>query len=93
MTKQEARSLTIAGNTRKQCWITYNGNVYDVTEFLEDHPGGDDLILNVAGGDVGTIMADPTSHAHSTSAYEMLEEFKIGELGGDEKIVDRKSVV
>ncbi|EJT47705.1 oxidoreductase [Trichosporon asahii var. asahii CBS 8904] len=74
-------------NTRKQCWITYNGNVYDVTEFLEDHPGGDDLILNVAGGDVGTIMADPTSHAHSTSAYEMLEEFKIGELGGDEKIV------
>jgi len=29
----------------KSCWVTRDGNIYDVTEFLVDHPGGDDLIL------------------------------------------------
>ena len=32
-------------------WILIRGGVYDVTEFLEDHPGGPDLILDVAGKD------------------------------------------
>lgn len=27
-------------NSRTDCWMTVRGNVYDVTEFLEHHPGG-----------------------------------------------------
>lgn len=27
-------------NSQTDCWITVRGNVYDVTEFLEQHPGG-----------------------------------------------------
>ncbi|RXK37214.1 oxidoreductase [Tremella mesenterica] len=68
-------------------WITYRGGVYDITHFLPDHPGGDDVVLKYAGTDVGGVMSDPGEHVHSRSAYEMLEEYKIGELGGDEKIV------
>ncbi len=32
-------------------------------------------------------MADEKEHVHSQSAYEMLEGFKIGTLGGSEKTV------
>ena len=26
--------------TEDSCWIVYNGNVLDVTNWLKDHPGG-----------------------------------------------------
>ncbi|RDX54718.1 oxidoreductase [Lentinus brumalis] len=69
------------------CWVTRDDKVYDVTAFLADHPGGDDLILNYAGKDLGAIMKDPAEHAHSDSAYDMLEEFVIGRLGTGEQTV------
>ena len=58
-----------------------------MTTFLPDHPGGDDILLKHAGSDVGQMMGDESEHLHSASAYEMLEEYRVGELGGDEKIV------
>lgn len=69
------------------CWVSRNGKVYDVTAFLADHPGGDDLILNHAGKDIGAVMQDPKEHDHSDSAYDMLEEYIIGRLGKGESIV------
>lgn len=65
----------------QSCWVAFKGKVYDVTAFVADHPGGDDLILNNAGTDVENIMKDKDSHNHSESAYEMLEEYVIGRLG------------
>ncbi|KAG9038297.1 hypothetical protein FRB95_002258 [Tulasnella sp. JGI-2019a] len=38
-------------NTRESCWIIVHGNVYDVTEFLDDHPGGSKIILKYGGKD------------------------------------------
>jgi 4-hydroxysphinganine ceramide fatty acyl 2-hydroxylase len=32
-------------------------------------------------------MGDEDQHVHSRSAYDMMDEYKVGELGGDEKIV------
>ncbi|KAL5682497.1 hypothetical protein ACJX0J_008882, partial [Zea mays] len=37
-------------STRKDCWIIIKDKVYDVTPYVEEHPGGD-AILNNAGGD------------------------------------------
>jgi len=65
------------------CWVSRRGKVYDITTFLKDHPGGDDVILDIAGRDVEEIMRDTTGHVHSDSAYEMLEEYVIGRLGTD----------
>ncbi len=31
-------------NTAESCWFVIRGVVYDVTKFLEDHPGGDDVL-------------------------------------------------
>lgn len=69
------------------CWVTRHGNVYNVTGFLADHPGGDDLLLRYAGKDVEEIMRDIGEHDHSESAYAMLDEFQIGVIGTDAEIV------
>ncbi|KAF9452641.1 cytochrome b2 [Macrolepiota fuliginosa MF-IS2] len=38
-------------NTSKSCWVIIQNNVYDVTEFLPEHPGGPKIILKYAGRD------------------------------------------
>ncbi|KAJ3925390.1 MAG: FMN-dependent dehydrogenase-domain-containing protein [Lentinula lateritia] len=45
-------------NGRESCWIIVHGKVYDVTEFLNDHPGGSRIILKYAGKDA-TQEYDP----------------------------------
>ena len=85
MSKQRVRIYTaedVAQHcTYDSCWISHGGKVYDVTKFLNDHPGGDDLILGYAGKDIGEVMRDPAEHEHSDSAFDMLEEFVIGRVG------------
>jgi len=61
-------------------WVMHEGKVYDVTDFVQDHPGGDDLVMRYAGKEMGAIMEDPEEHSHSESAYELLEEYLIGKL-------------
>lgn len=72
--------------TKKSCYVTIDEKVYDVTDFLDDHPGGGDLILEYAGKDVKEILKDEISHFHSEGAYEMLDECLIG-FTADEPVV------
>lgn len=80
MSRVFTRTAVSKHNTRKDCWVILKDNVYDVTDFLDSHPGGDDLILEHAGGPVDDIMADGDSHEHSKAAYGMMEEFRIGRM-------------
>ncbi|ORY13804.1 hypothetical protein BCR34DRAFT_586201 [Clohesyomyces aquaticus] len=68
----------LAHNTEKSCYVTIGTKVYDVTGFLSDHPGGGDLIVEHGGQDIGEIMQDEVSHAHSEAAYEILDDCLIG---------------
>lgn len=43
-------------NKRNDCWIIIRGQVYDVTEFIPKHPGGDKIIVSNAGQDVTEIF-------------------------------------
>jgi len=36
-------------NSQKSCWVIIEDHVYDVTDFLADHPGGSSIILRYAG--------------------------------------------
>ncbi|CCM00903.1 uncharacterized protein FIBRA_02949 [Fibroporia radiculosa] len=38
-------------NASSSCWVVINNKVYDVTDFLPAHPGGDKIILKYAGRD------------------------------------------
>ncbi|KZP00038.1 hypothetical protein CALVIDRAFT_320378 [Calocera viscosa TUFC12733] len=41
--------------TRESCWILVRGQVYDVTDFLNKHPGGVQIILANAGRDATAV--------------------------------------
>lgn len=51
--------------------------VYDVTKFLEDHPGGDDVLISATGKDATDDFEDV---GHSTSARAMMEEYYVGDI-------------
>lgn len=78
-----------AHNSQSNCWLSRNGKVYNVSKFIHDHPGGDDIILRYAGKDVKDVMAgkDREKHEHSDAAYDMLEEYQVGKLGTEETIL------
>lgn len=48
------------------CWVIIRGNVYDLTAFLDAHPGGSAVILKHAGKDA-TEAFEPI-HASDTIA-------------------------
>ncbi len=51
-----------------------------MTEFLEDHPGGKDFLLQFAGKDISETMGSHPEHSHSAAAYDILDQFCIGAL-------------
>ena len=57
--------------------------MYDVTDFLGEHPGGGELIVEYGGKDVTEIMQDEASHQHSEIADIMLKDFLIGYVAND----------
>ncbi|CAG5043500.1 unnamed protein product [Parnassius apollo] len=61
----------------KSVWIVIHNDVYDVTNFLEEHPGGEDSLLEVAGQD-GTQSFEDVGH--SADARALLEKYMIGTL-------------
>ncbi|GAB7353985.1 hypothetical protein MBLNU459_g4580t1 [Dothideomycetes sp. NU459] len=65
-------------NTSKSCYVTVGTKVYDITPFVQDHPGGGDLILEYGGKDVKEIMDDEASHTHSEAAWEILDDHLVG---------------
>lgn len=76
------RKVVSHHNRANDGWVIYHGNVYDVTLFLESHPGGSAIIEDRLGTDVTEVMhgADNGTHNHSVFAFKMLEKFKIGQV-------------
>ncbi|KAL5360664.1 FMN-dependent dehydrogenase-domain-containing protein [Aspergillus floccosus] len=45
-------------NSESSCWIAIHGNVYDITKFLNSHPGGKAIILQHAGSNATAAFED-----------------------------------
>ena len=67
-----------AHSTKGDCWIIIRGKVYDVSEYMEKHPGGFEIILENANGKDSTEEYDNADH--SKRAKEMLLKYYIGDL-------------
>jgi len=66
---------------RNSCWVVIHNKVYDVTKFLEEHPGGEEVIIDVGGRFASEPFEDV---GHSEDARELLDQYLIGELPEEE---------
>ncbi|KAM3935203.1 sulfite oxidase, mitochondrial isoform 2-T2 [Leptodactylus fuscus] len=64
-------------------WVTYAGEVFDITDFVELHPGGKRILL-AAGGALEPFWALYGVHK-SEHVMEILQEYKVGVLSADDK--------
>jgi len=65
-------------NSRESCWTVIRGEVYDLTQWIDKHPGGADKILALCGKD-GT-QAFEKKHGGQEKPEKALEQFEIGKL-------------
>ena len=49
-------------NNAGDVWIALHGKVYDMSHFLKEHPGGEEVLLELAGKD-GTKCFDDIGHS------------------------------
>ncbi|KIJ20430.1 nitrate reductase [Paxillus involutus ATCC 200175] len=69
-----------ANNSKDSLYVLLHGKVYDVTKFIDEHPGGDEVILAEAGKDATEAFEDV---GHSDEARELLPDMCIGEFEND----------
>ncbi|KAJ8400511.1 hypothetical protein AAFF_G00396350 [Aldrovandia affinis] len=77
-------------NMSKDSWLIIHDKVYDVTSFLEEHPGGEDVLLEQAGSDATESFEDV---GHSTDAKEMMQQYLVGNLHLDDRNKDSKEIL
>ena len=65
-------------NKPNDCWVVLEGDVYNVTPYLNRHPGGPDCIMADAGGDITQGFMD----RHPYISPKMIEKLKIGHFVG-----------
>lgn len=78
----EATAGNVDGDGR--LLATYDGVVYDVTEFAKSHPGGRELLLTAVGSDLGHFFANYTVHASNAKAAGWLASMAVGKLSEEE---------
>ncbi|CAD8126724.1 unnamed protein product [Paramecium sonneborni] len=66
-------------NTSDDAWIVIDDDVYDITDFLGQHPGGIKLLLDKAGDDASTFFHRV---GHSQSAHKIMGELQVGIIVG-----------
>ena len=61
------------------CWAAVDGNVYDLTEWIDQHPGGRGRIEALCGTDATSAFR--AQHDDQTEPNTQLARFQIGTLG------------
>ncbi|XP_064466527.1 cytochrome b5-like isoform X2 [Ornithodoros turicata] len=69
-------------NEKNSAWLLIHNSVYDVTKFMDEHPGGEEVLLEQAGKHATEAFEDV---GHSTDARELMKQYQIGELCEEDK--------
>ncbi|KAG8956846.1 hypothetical protein FRC04_000324 [Tulasnella sp. 424] len=77
-----------AHSDRDDLYILIHGKVYAASKFLDEHPGGDEVILAEAGKDATEAFEDV---GHSDEARDVLNGLYIGEFDGADSNVVKKA--
>lgn len=73
-TMADVATHSVASN----CWSVVNGSVYDLTTWVERHPGGVSAITNMCGKDASSVFN--RKHGSFPAAQSALGLLKIGKL-------------
>jgi cytochrome b involved in lipid metabolism len=65
-------------NSKESCWTVIRGDVYDLTNWINKHPGGADKILKICGKDGTDLFV--REHGGKEKPEKILEGFEIGAL-------------
>lgn len=71
-------------STAEDCWLIIENNVYNVTGFLNSHPGGAFLVAKYCGSDASAPFNSRDRNPpelHSGFARDLLRSYYIGPLG------------
>jgi predicted heme/steroid binding protein len=71
--------LVATHNSAESCWTAIDGSVYDLTTWVDQHPGGAGNILSICGID-GT-SAFNQKHASERKVEATRDSFLLGALG------------
>jgi hypothetical protein len=66
-------------------WVILGTDVYDVTEFVESHPGGSEKLMLAAGGQLEPFWNLYRQHYDLPAPMQHLSKYKIGSLDPHEK--------
>ncbi|KAI8137115.1 cytochrome b5-like heme/steroid binding domain-containing protein [Fennellomyces sp. T-0311] len=64
-------------NTRNDLYMVISGKVYDITAFVDEHPGGEEVLIDEGAKDATGPFDDV---GHSEDARELLEKYYIGDV-------------
>ena len=67
--------------TRSDCYTIVNDVVYNLTAWIDEHPGGDSAILNICGKDGSTAFNN--QHGGNMNVEGILSGFEIGVIKND----------
>mmetsp|Transcript_11817 Transcript_11817/g.36506 ORF Transcript_11817/g.36506 Transcript_11817/m.36506 type:complete len:135 (+) Transcript_11817:31-435(+) len=62
---------------REDVWLAIHDKVYSISKYLDEHPGGEEVLMDRAGKDATEDFEDV---GHSKDARKQLEKFEVGEL-------------
>lgn len=68
--------------TSQQLYMLLHDKVYDVTKFLDEHPGGDEVLIAEGGRDATEAFEDV---GHSDDARALLGPMLVGDFVGEKK--------
>lgn len=74
-------------SSRDDLWVAINGKVYNISKFVYEHPGGEEVLLDVAGKDATQEFEDV---GHSEYAVEILDQYYVGEGNPEELKINEK---
>merc|ERR1711977_15940 len=77
MSKEYTYADVSSHSGKKDLLMVIHDKVYDTTAFVDEHPGGEEVLLDVGGQDATEAFEDV---GHSDEAREILEGLLVGEL-------------
>ena len=69
-------------NTASDCWMSIGTGVYNVTNYVDMHPGGADIVLMYCGKNATQAYNTQggRGRSHSSRANSILETYRVGTL-------------